>query len=174
MPVYVVIDFETAGHKADSACALAMVKVVDGVIADEFFSLIKPPASDFSFSWLHGITWPMVEFAPSFADNWRNISAFMVGASFLVAHNAAFDRRVLRACCQGALLPTPVLPFLCTLKGARRALGLPSYRLNVICRHLGIDLIHHQAASDARAAAKLLLHLHGMGLDDGQMRLGGV
>lgn len=171
MNQYVVLDFETAHYPGDSACALAMVKVRNRQIEEEFYRLIKPPRPYFSFTYLHGISWRDVANEPDFAGLWPEIENFMAGASYLAAHNAPFDRRVFHACCASYGLAVPEIPFLCTLKGARRALKLASHRLDNICRHLQIELQHHQALSDARAAAQLLLHLHENGLQDWQMRL---
>lgn len=168
---YVVIDFETASQSADSACALAMVRVTKSGIIDEFYSLIKPPSPVFNFSWLHGITWSMVAGAPDFGKLWPAIYAFIKNSAFMAAHNAPFDRRILRACCAAYNCTMPATSFLCTLKGARKGLYLPSYKLNSICEHLGIELFHHNALSDARAAARLLLHLQSMGIEDGQMEI---
>jgi DNA polymerase-3 subunit epsilon len=40
-----------------------------------------------------------------------------------------------------------------------------------VCAHLGIELEHHHAGSDALAAANVLLRLRGMGMDDATIRL---
>ena len=169
---YIVLDFETADYSSDSACALALVRVAHGRIEDEFYSLIKPLGGNFTFSWLHGITREAVRDAPGFGELWPLVVNFIGNASYLVAHNAPFDRRVLRACCQSARLPAPDLPFLCTLKGMRRSsLRLTSNSLDNVCRQLGISLNHHQAQSDARAAANILLYLQNQGMEDWQLRL---
>ncbi len=43
MKSFVAIDFETAQPVRHSPCAIGMVKVVDGVIIQRVFSLIRPP-----------------------------------------------------------------------------------------------------------------------------------
>lgn len=65
----------------------------------------------------------------------------------------------------------PQLPFLCTLKGARRSLPLASRALDSVCGYFGIPLDHHHAGSDARACAEIYLRLRGLGVTDGQMKL---
>lgn len=95
----------------------------------------------------------------------------MADARLLVAHNASFDRRVLLGCCEKFDLAPPSLPFVCTVKGARRGLNLPHNKLNDVCAHLGIELNHHNAASDARAAALIYRHLRSIGLSDADMML---
>jgi DNA polymerase-3 subunit epsilon len=79
------------------------------------------------------------------------------GARYLVAHNAAFDRGVLRACCEASQLPAPRLPFRCTVQIARATWRLFPTRLPDVCRYLGIPLEHHQALSDAEACARIVL-----------------
>ena len=40
---FAAIDFETADYESDSACAVAVVTVENGEIADRFYRLIRPP-----------------------------------------------------------------------------------------------------------------------------------
>jgi DNA polymerase-3 subunit epsilon len=77
---------------------------------------------------------------------------------FLVAHNSSFDQGVLKACCEKNSLLMPNLPFLCTVKIARKFLGIYPTKLSNVCDVLKIHLKHHDALSDARACAKILIH----------------
>ena len=55
---FCAIDFETGSYPRASACAVALVRVRDGEIADSFYSLIKPPEEMGilrSFTAIHGI-----------------------------------------------------------------------------------------------------------------------
>ena len=81
----------------------------------------------------------------------------LAGAEFLAAHNASFDRSVLNACCASARLTVPEIPFLCTVKLSRSTWDLYPTKLPDVCRHLGLSLKHHDAASDAEACAKIIL-----------------
>jgi len=171
MSVVIALDFETADRWPDSACALGMVRIVDGRIEDDWYSLIRPPRSRVYFTDIHGLTWNMLKDERPFSQLWPEISAFMEGADLFVAHNASFDRRVLLACCDASAVTVPAAPFVCTVKGSRRGLNLPHNRLNDVCCHLGIELNHHHAASDANAAAQIYLHLRGRGLTDDEMLL---
>jgi len=83
--------------------------------------------------------------------------AFVEGADFLAAHNARFDRAVLGACCAMASLPAPRLPFVCTVDLARNQWGLRPTKLPDVCRYLGLELNHHNAASDAEACARIVM-----------------
>ena len=171
MGIVVALDFETSDRWPDSACALGLTKIQDGVIVDELYHLIRPPRSRVYYTEIHGLTWAMLKDAPTFAELWPQFSGFMQGAELLVAHNASFDRRVLCGTCTAYGLTPPDLPFACTVKGSRRGLNLPHNRLNDVCEHLGIELDHHNASSDARAAAKIYLHLRSLGLSDADMML---
>lgn len=163
-PVAVALDFETADAEADSACALGMARIQDGQVVDTLYRLIRPPRRRVYYTHIHGLTWGMVKSCPSFGDQWPDFAAFLQGADYLIAHNAAFDRRVLRGCCQTTGVEAPETPFLCTVKGARKGLNLPHNRLNDVCDHLGFELNHHNAASDALASARIYLYLREHGL----------
>ncbi|MCL2147555.1 MAG: 3'-5' exonuclease [Synergistaceae bacterium] len=161
----VAIDFETANYGLESACALSMVRVRDDNITDERTFLIKPPNRNFRFTYIHGIRWDDVRDSPTFADIFSVFSEFVKGADYLLAHNAPFDRGVLRHCCEYWDLKYPEIPFLCTLKGCRKRLSLQKNSLDFVCSHLNIPLKHHEAKSDAIAAAKIFIHLRKLGLD---------
>ena len=77
----------------------------------------------------------------------------------LVAHNAPFDMSVIRHSAIFHDYTPPESSFLCTSRLARsRWPDLGSWRLPDVCDALGItDLNHHDALSDARAAANVLL-----------------
>ena len=154
---FAAIDFETADYGRDSACAVALVKVERDRIVDRVYSLIRPPRSEFVFSYLHGITWDMVRDAPTFGDMWPPLDRWLAGVEFLAAHNASFDRGVLEACCRAAGLPVPPHRFECTVQMARQVFGIYPTRLDRVCGVLGIPLVHHRADSDAEACAQIVL-----------------
>ncbi len=171
MSVIVSLDFETADNGPDSTCAIGMARIENGVVGDVLYSLIRPPRRRMLYTWVHGLRWDDVKDAPTFAELWPALERFIEGADHLLAHNAGFDRRVLRACCEAAGLSVPLPPFLCTLKGSRKALKLPSHKLSALCEYFGIALEHHHARSDAVAAAYILLQLRELGIDEAAMRL---
>lgn len=163
MSAFVAIDFETANHAADSACAVGLVRASAGRIVAEESHLIRPPTPRFAFTGIHGITWAMVREAPAFGALWPRIEAFLKGAAFLAAHNAPFDRAVLTACCRAAGVAPPQRPFVCTVRLARAQWGIRPTRLPDVCRRLGLDLKHHEALSDARACARIVLRARAEG-----------
>ena len=174
--VYVAIDFETADYGKDSACAVGLARIEHGKVVKTGYFLICPPRRSEMFVWVHGLTWPMLRDQPLFFQIWPELELFMRGASFMIAHNASFDRSVLYGCLKAMGLDGAQLvpPFLCTLKGARSALGLRHNRLSDVCAFLGISLNHHHAGSDALAAALVYLRLRELGVSDASMQLNRV
>jgi DNA polymerase-3 subunit epsilon len=154
---FVAIDFETADQGADSACAVALVRVEGWEVVAKAVRLIRPPRRWIRFSYIHGIQWQHVADQPTFGELWPELSLLLDGAKLLVAHNAPFDRGVLRACCLAAGLEIPSLPFVCTVQVARRTWNLRPANLPAVCRHLDIPLNHHDPLSDAEAAARIVI-----------------
>jgi len=154
---FVAIDFETADYGADSACAVGMVRVVNGSIVAKRYQLLRPPRRHFMFTHIHGITWPMVAREPTFGRAWPELEAILDRADFIAAHNASFDRSVLYACCDAAGFSRPKHSFLCTVRLARQSWGIRPANLANVCRTLSIPLKHHYALSDAEACARIVL-----------------
>ena len=159
MSTFAAIDFETADYWRDSACSVGIVLVREGCISERLHRLIRPPRKEFVFTYIHGLTWNDVCNSPTFRQLWPELKGMMTEAEFLVAHNAPFDKSVLKACCEAAQITPPALEFRCTLKMARYKLDLKSAKLPNVCRHLGIQLNHHHALSDAEACARIAIEL---------------
>lgn len=167
----VAIDFETANNSPTSACAIGMTKIINGRITDTYYTLIRPPSEKFLYTDIHNITWNMVKNAPTYLEIWPKMAEFLEDAALIIAHNASFDRNVLRACCGLYSIPIPKIPYACTVKGSRKAFGLHRNRLNILCEHLGITLEHHNAGSDASAAAQIYIKCKNHGVTDMQMHI---
>lgn len=157
MTRFAAIDFETASHGRDSACAVGVVIVERGRIVERLYELIRPPSRQFLFTHIHGLSWDDVKDAPRFDAVWSGIARELAGVAFLAAHNAPFDRGVLGACCATYGLDMPRQPFVCTVRLARAQWDIHPTRLPDVCRHLGIELRHHQADSDAEACARIVI-----------------
>lgn len=157
MALFTAIDFETADHGRDSACAVGIVVVENETIISRHVELLRPPRQDFVFSYIHGLTWNDVENSCTFAEFWPKFQPIIAASDFLVAHNAPFDRGVLSACCQSSNIPVPTKRFACTVKAARATWGLPTNKLPDVCAHLGITLKHHDPLSDAEACAQIAI-----------------
>jgi DNA polymerase-3 subunit epsilon len=157
-PAFAAIDFETANSRRTSACAVAVVRVEDGRIVARERRLIHPGRGEaFEFEWLHGIGPREVAGAPRFRGAWEEVAPLLEGCAFLAAHNAPFDRSVLDACCRVHRVAFPALPFVCTVRLARRRWEIYPTKLPDVCRRLGIPLRHHDPLSDAEACARIVI-----------------
>jgi len=156
---FLAIDFETSGYQRNSACAVGLVRVENQEIVRRASHLIRPPSPEFVFTWLHGIAWEDVIYEPTFENLWPTIEPLFDDVDFLVAHNAPFDRSVLRACCEEGGIPVPKTPFECTVKWARRVWNVRPTKLSDVCDRLGIPLRHHEAASDSEACARIMMEV---------------
>ena len=158
---FAAIDFETANPDPVSACAVGIALVRGDVITDTYSSLIRPMSGGFdkAFIAVHGITPDKVRNAPTFADIWPEIE-HRCGDGLVVAHNAAFDVRILTSSTAECGLPCLAGQYLCTVQLARMLLpGLPNHKLRTLTSLFGIHLDHHNAASDAVACADLAVRL---------------
>ena len=157
---FTAIDFETATGSRNSACALAIVTVNDGVITEQYETLIQPPDNYFwrRFTEIHGISWRDTLNAPTFAALYPEIRNRLRGR-ILVAHNIDFDRDVLQKTMAHYRLDYTDLQipyWQCTL-AIYRAKGFKPATLDACCDRLSIPLNHHNALSDALACAELYL-----------------
>ena len=157
MSTFVAIDFETANHHRDSACAVGLAAGHDGriVLAQSF--LIRPPTPQFTFTGIHGLRWEDVCDAPTFGELWPTLFAWFNAAEFFAAHNAPFDQSVLQECCARYRLRAPRALFTCTVQLARAQWGIYPTKLPDVCLQIRIPLRHHDSGSDAAACARIVL-----------------
>ncbi|MCX4098730.1 DEDD exonuclease domain-containing protein [Nocardia sp. alder85J] len=159
---FVVVDLETTGGSADgdAITEIGAVKVRGGEVLGEFATLVDPgcPIPP-QVVQLTGITTAMVRDAPRIEAVLPGFLEFAAGA-VLVAHNARFDTRFLKAAAQQCDLAWPAPPVLCTVQLARRVLDrdeAPSVRLSVLAQLLGSGTRPtHRALDDARATVDVL------------------
>lgn len=167
MSRYIIFDVETPNAHNDRMSAIGIAVVENGAIAGEFYSLVNPEAGFDAFNMrLTGITPELVRDQPAFPALWEQIRPFMDGG-LLVAHYAPFDMGVLAKCLRGYQIAwKPEIAYACTCAMGRAAYpGLRNHRLNTLCGHVGIELNHHHAGSDSRAAAELLLNYINRGMN---------
>lgn len=161
---FIAIDFETANHLPHSACSVALVMVQRGKIVGEYYTLIQPETE---FFWrniqVHGIHPEDVRDAPKFPEVWQNIQTYFQENRLIVAHNAAFDMKVLAGCLDYYNLTQPNYLSLCTVRTSRKLFPeMQNHRLNTVCDNLDITLEnHHDALEDSRACAEILLYQAG-------------
>lgn len=155
------IDFELATSKYSSVCAVGIVNVVDGIITNEFYSLVRPPENKYMWqtSRIHGIKSKHTENAPTFIELFPQIKGLILGQA-MVAHDELLDRSVLKETMGFYNLSYKelALPHMweCTSK-IYRSLGFERTKLSICCEIMGVSLQHHDALSDARATAELYL-----------------
>jgi len=157
---FLALDFETANRSADSACAIGLVRVENNQIVQQNHFLIRPPQRSFEFTDIHNICWEDVADQPDFGELWADLEPHLNDIDFIAAHNAAFDRRVLHACCETYGLSKPTHEFICTVQLARRVWRIYPTKLPNVCARLNIALDHHQALSDAAACAQIVIAAH--------------
>jgi DNA polymerase-3 subunit epsilon len=161
---FVAIDFETATSDATSACALGIAVVEDGYVVDSASWLVQPPANEYAWycTRVHGLTAEHTAQSPEFDEVWPEVRPYLETGR-LLAHNASFDARVLAALVARHQLDPPPLEIACTVAMSRAALPhLRDHKLSTVCDACGIELVHHDAASDALACARVALLCAGL------------
>ena len=163
---YVAFDVETPNAQNRRISAIGVSVIENGQIVQELYTLVDPQTHFDPFNIaLTGITPEMVRGQPDFSALWQLLKP-MLEESILVAHNAPFDLRVLASCLHDYRIDwKPEAAYLCTCQMGRKAYPyLPNHKLNTLCDHLRLDLDHHNAGSDSRACALLLLNYFEKGL----------
>jgi len=157
---FIAIDFETANQRRNSACALGIVIVEHNRIKVKKEYYIKPPSDFFTFTDYHGISWENVKDSPTFPEIWKEIRMIFDSCPNLVAHNMPFDKGVLTELAEFYKLEIPQYNYMCTMKESRRHISAENHKLDTIATKLNIELLHHNALSDANAAAEILMYIN--------------
>lgn len=154
---FVAIDFETMTPALTSACAIGLVKVVNGTIQKKYYSLIKPipDQQDKLNTAIHGITPEMVETAPTFVELYPTLELFIQNLP-IVCHNRGADINIMRSCMEYY-----------HLEGINTDNNYCTYELTGLsltagCAKYGVNHgVHHDALDDATACAKVFLACQG-------------
>jgi DNA polymerase-3 subunit epsilon len=160
---FLAIDTETNGLGGDR-CELTEVGAVlvgGGELHDRWASLVRTNAPlRRGIQRFTGITQAMVDDAPRAEEVMPALEERLRGRVF-VAHNAAFDRRVLRQAFERCGLEWPNPPVLCTAALARALLPLQRVRqLAAVADALGIEVeLTHRALADAETCGRVLCAL---------------
>jgi DNA polymerase-3 subunit epsilon len=158
----VVLDFETTGlspDKGDRAIEIGAVRIVDGVIKEQFQALMNPGRSVSAFIEDYtGITNEMLAQAAPCEQVMKDFCDF-IGNDNLLAHNSSFDQKFLEH--ELRLINRQYSgEFTCSLLVARRIITeAPSHSLGNLVKHEGLagDGTFHRALFDAQMTAKLWL-----------------
>ena len=160
MDDYVVFDLETTGFSPvhDEIIEIGAVKVQSGKVTDHYSVFVNPgrPVPP-HITELTSIDDSMVADAPGIETILPEFLEFCEGCS-LVAHNADFDVSFIEEKAEklGYSCDFTVLD---TVQMARLLLtDLNRFKLNTVCKHLGIKQEHHhRAVDDARVTAEVFL-----------------
>jgi DNA polymerase III subunit epsilon len=160
----VVFDFETTGlspDMGDRSIEIGAVLIESGRITQRFQQLMNPGIRIPLFvENLTGITTAMVREAPANAQVMAEFYEFIRGHN-LVAHNASFDERFLRAELR-RIKKALGAGIACSLLAARRLLPqAPNHQLITLVEHqqLPTSGTYHRALADAEVTAHLWLSL---------------
>lgn len=158
---FISIDVETANSWFGSICQVGVVEFVNGQIVNEWERLVDPEDDFFEFNTrIHGITAGMVADQPTFQAVLETVRT--LASDSLITSYGHFDRSAFSQACDTRKLPPMANDWLNIQSAVRRAwpdrYATEGYRLNAVCKHLGIPLArHHNALDDARAAGIVLL-----------------
>src|SRR3954451_15875393 len=160
---FLVVDTETNGLGGDR-CELTEIGavLVGGGELHERWETLVPVRAPLSrgIQRFTGITQAMVDEAPPAEVTLPELAEQLEGR-VLVAHSAAFDRRVLAQAFSRAGLAWPDPPTLCTVALARELHPLARQRkLRPLAESLGIEVeVSHRALADAETCARVLCAL---------------
>ena len=158
--IFGIVDLETSGPSgAHRIIEIGLVVQRGGRVLDRFETLVDierpiPP----EISRLTGIAARDLEDAP---DEAAALAAFALrlrrwNIDALVAHNASFERRFLEQAWKAHGFETPLPPFLCSVRLARRLVRAPRFGLDTLVRQLSIPpRPRHRALGDAEMTADL-------------------
>jgi DNA polymerase-3 subunit epsilon len=160
---FLAVDTETNGRGGDlcEVTEVGCVLVGGGEPHEEWSSLVcvERPLSR-GIQRFTGITQAMVDGAPPPSEVLPALAEQM-RRRVLVAHNASFDRRVLKQAFERAEVPWPDPPVLCTVAMGRRFAPLARQRkLALLAESLGIEVEDtHRALPDALTCARIFCAL---------------
>jgi DNA polymerase-3 subunit epsilon len=166
LPRFAVVDVETSGLSTTRHRILQIGLVTvepDGTVVDQWSTLVglRWPWSRVGPRKVHGITRRSLRGAPKAPEVLGELRERLDGAIF-TAHNVEFDAMFIQRAAARAHITIPLDRRLCTLQLSRRLDPdrLLTHGLADVCARYDVVLErHHDALSDARAAAGVLPHL---------------
>lgn len=152
---FVVLDTETTGfNKNDRVIEIACIVFSAGEVIDEYSTLINPNR-DVGKTQIHGIRPSMISSAPIFSEIANDILRILQNR-ILIAHNLAFDSRMLKQEFDKLGIDLNLGRGFCTMTEVSRIYSAQNSSLEKACSIFDIaqDDAHH-ALGDARATLKL-------------------
>lgn len=155
---FVAIDVETA-NSSRAICQIGIARFVDGVLVEEWVSLINPEDHFESKNVsIHGIDKNKVADAPKFIDVLENLKYFLED-SICVSHGS-YDQDALLKTFEKHTIEPLNIRWLDSATVARRTwseFSKKGYGLKDLCKYIGYEFKHHDALEDAKAAGQVLL-----------------
>lgn len=160
---FTVLHFEIANWYRKSACSIGMLRVEDGKIIDQFYSLIRPEPFWFHKinTSVHGITENECKNEPTFGELWPKIQDWIDGQT-IVSHNVSFERSVLNHLLKEYDLKANIEEYLCSSYLSRVAYpNLASYELPSVYHEALSKPFdnHHHVLNDAIASAEIVVEV---------------
>lgn len=170
---FAVVDIETTGLKLvrDNILQIAVVAQdwpsltsITSTSTSVWSTYVRPAQwwnRDLGPHHVHGISRRKLIFAPSTDKAMRSFAQQTKG-HIVVAHNAEFDTKFLRAAAHLHNIDLEWAGVVCTLNLSRKLdpQRQQTHKLSTLCEKYGVTLNHaHHAEYDARATAELLPHL---------------
>ena len=154
MSVYFALDVETANVDRSSICQIGLVLFKDGQEEYSWSTLVNPECEfdDYNVS-IHGIDKEDVRDAPKYAQIHDALSDMVKGE--IIVHHSSFDRTAFNR----RFARSGVEAFSCkwldntaVVRRVWKEFARKGYNLKNLSKHFQIQLSHHDALSDARAA----------------------
>jgi DNA polymerase-3 subunit epsilon len=169
---FAVVDVETTGLRFDRDQILQIAVVLHDWSSQPttpqpttvWSTYVRPTqfwSRDLGPQHVHGISRRHVIFAPTTAKAMRKFAQLTAGR-IIVAHNAEFDTKFLRAAALEHHVDLSWAGVLCTLQMSRKLdpQRQQTHKLSTLCEKYGVALDQaHHAEHDARATAEVLPHL---------------
>jgi DNA polymerase-3 subunit epsilon len=169
---FAVVDVETTGLRFDRDQILQIAVVLHDWSSQPttpqpttvWSTYVRPTqfwSRDLGPQHVHGISRRHVIFAPTTAKAMRKFAQLTAGR-IIVAHNAEFDTKFLRAAALEHHVDLSWAGVLCTLQMSRKLdpQRQQTHKLSTLCEKYGVALDQaHHAEHDARATAEVLSHL---------------
>lgn len=158
---YVILDTETTGLSpyTDRIIQISAIRYDRGGAPINFFDTLLDPCCPISpqITSINGITNQMVVGAPC-ADQIRDAFLTFLGDALLIGYNVTFDLRFLNQAFPGFF---PGRSYVDVLPLARRALDLPSHKLELVASTIGFcpEMEFHDSFTDCEAVAAILRHI---------------
>lgn len=169
---FVGVDFETLYSQRVSACSVGLVKYIDGVIVDRYYSLIRPPFDyegkcGFPLTKFHGLRKEDLYDQRTMEEILPELEEF-IGDLPLVAHNASVEKGCFRDTLayynlQTSIKYESIIDTLKISKEIEQRLGIyetgeGTHTLDAVCRRFAVkEMNHHHALDDAEMAGNLIL-----------------